>query len=86
MNIPSISIPPQLATTALVIAIGIAIMQMLKYADTNNVFKRFYPLVSFLIGMAVSYFLHFTLIASLTTSLAIAGFYDGWKFTVMGNA
>lgn len=74
-----------LVTPTLIVAIGIGIMQMLKYADTYNVFKRFYPLASFVIGIILSLLFHLSLVLSLTTSLAIAGFYDGWAFTVAGK-
>ena len=74
-----------LASCSSVIAISLAIMAMLKYADTNNVFKRFYPLASFIIGLIISYFVHLSVVIALMTSLAIAGVYDGWKFTITGQ-
>lgn len=77
--------PTDLVAPAVVIGLGIGIMQMLKYADTYNVFKRFYPLASFIIGIILSILFHFSLLVILTTSLAIAGVYDGWTYTVMGK-
>ncbi len=74
-----------LAICSTVIAISIAIMQMLKYADTNNVFKRFYPLASFIIGLIIAGFFHLALVIAIMTALAIAGVYDGWKFTIAGQ-
>lgn len=73
-----------LGTPVVIIGLGIAIMQMLKYADTNNVFKRFYPLASFIIGMVISFLFNLSVTMSLMTSLAIAGTYDGWKYTIKG--
>lgn len=85
MNIDPAILQP-LVTPAIIVGIGIGVMQMIKYADPNNVFRRFYPLGSFVIGLILSYLFHFSLLMSLTTSLAIAGVYDGWKYTIMGNS
>lgn len=77
--------PTDLVTPAIVIGLGIGIMQMLKYADQNNVFKRFYPIASFIIGIILSFVFHFTVLIALTTSLAIAGTYDGFAYTLFGK-
>jgi len=75
----------EIITPPTVITITLAIMQALKYADPNNVFKRFYPILSILLGLGVGYFFHLSGILLLTTSLAIAGTYDGMKFSIMGK-
>jgi hypothetical protein len=75
-----------LATPAIVIAISLAIMQALKYADPTNALKRFYPIVSLIIGIVLGVLFHFSLLVDLTTALAVAGTYDNVAFTILGKS
>ena len=75
----------QIAPLAIVVSITIGIVQLIKYIDVELRLARFYPALSFVIGMIISEFVfHLDLPTALVTSLSASGTYEVVKRSILG--
>lgn len=75
----------QIAPLAVVVSITIGIVQLIKHVDKESKLARFYPLISFIIGMFLSIVIfQLSVVIALVTSLSASGTYEITKRTVLG--
>ena len=82
---PTLVTAEQIAPLAVVVSITIGIVQLIKYADDTSKLARFYPLISFAVGMGLSIgIFKLDTATALVTSLSASGTYEVVKRTVLG--
>ncbi len=75
-----------IAPVAIAVSITIGLTELIKKADQDLILARFYPIISFAIGMIISLFVfHLEIVVALVTALAASGTYDVVRRTVLNK-
>lgn len=67
------------------VGVTIAIMELIKMTDTEEKYKRFYPLASAVIGAGLALATGMWWFMALTVGLAASGVYKAAKMSIMGK-
>jgi hypothetical protein len=73
------------APLASVVSVTVAMVQLFKNIDEEGTYRRYYPVLSFVIGMALSiYIFGLDISVALVTALSASGSYDFAKQSILG--
>jgi len=76
----------QITPLAIAVSITIGMTELIKKADQDLMLARFYPLISFGLGIAISMLVfHLDFAVALVTALAASGTYDVVRRTVLNK-